>query len=95
MISDLALLDILKTCLPHYCLHCVHKCTLCGKVSSVVGLSFLVCVIFFLIRQLLADNALETLKLDLAEQCFVHSKDLNGIQFVKKLRRLDVSASKY
>lgn len=42
-------------------------------------------------RRLLAEAALEKLELEVAEKAFVHSKDYQGIQFVKRLKKLDVS----
>ena len=42
-------------------------------------------------RRLLAEAALEKLEFEVAEKAFVHSKDYQGIQFVKRLKKLDVS----
>ena len=42
-------------------------------------------------RRLLAEAALEKLELEVAEKAFVHSRDYQGIQFVKRLKKLDVS----
>ena len=39
----------------------------------------------------MAEAALEKLELEVAEKAFVHSKDYQGIQFVKRLKKLDVS----
>lgn len=48
-------------------------------------------LIIFNCRRLLAEAALEKLELEVAEKAFVHSKDYQGIQFVKRLKKLDVS----
>ena len=48
-------------------------------------------MVIFYCRRLLAEAALEKLELEVAEKAFVHSKDYQGIQFVKKLKKLDVS----
>ena len=45
---------------------------------------------FSVCRRLLAEAALEKLELEVAEKAFVHSKDYQGIQFVKRLKKLDV-----
>ena len=41
-------------------------------------------------RQLLADSALENRELEVAEKAFVRCQDYYGVQFVKRLRKLDV-----
>ena len=41
-------------------------------------------------RRLLAEAAIEKLELEVAEKAFVHSRDYQGIQFVKRLKKLDV-----
>lgn len=43
-------------------------------------------------RKLLGESALEKLELETAEKAFVKSKDYQGIYFVKRLKKLDVSA---
>ena len=47
--------------------------------------------VIFACRRLLAEAALEKLELEVAEKAFVHSRDYQGIQFVKRLKKLDVS----
>lgn len=42
-------------------------------------------------RRLLAESSLEALELEMAEKAFVHSGDYQGIKFVKRLGKLDVS----
>lgn len=42
-------------------------------------------------RRLLAESALEKLDLEVAEKAFVRCQDYQGIKFVKKLNKLDVS----
>ena len=42
-------------------------------------------------RKLLAEAALEKLDLEVAEKAFVMSKNYQGIYFVKRLKKLDVS----
>ena len=44
----------------------------------------------FYYRRLLAESALEKLDLEVAEKAFVRCQDYQGIQFVKKLNKLDV-----
>lgn len=51
-----------------------------------------VCVCLFVCRRLLAETALGTLNFDMAEKAFVRCGDYQGIQFVKKLKKLDVRA---
>ena len=41
-------------------------------------------------RRLLAESSLDKLELDMAEKAFVRSSDYQGIQFVKRLKMLDV-----
>ena len=41
-------------------------------------------------RRLMAESTLEDLDLEMAEKAFVHSEDFQGIQFVKRLKKLDV-----
>ena len=48
-------------------------------------------VVILICRRLLAEAALEKLELEVAEKAFVHSNDYQGIQFVKRLKKLDVS----
>ncbi len=43
-------------------------------------------------RRLLAESSLESLELEMAEKAFVRCGDYQGIKFVKRLRKLDVSA---
>lgn len=38
----------------------------------------------------MAESTLGDLDLEMAEKAFVHSKDFQGIQFVKRLKKLDV-----
>ena len=38
----------------------------------------------------MAESTLEDLDLEMAEKAFVHSEDFQGIQFVKRLKKLDV-----
>ena len=45
----------------------------------------------FSFRRLLAESALEKLDLEVAEKAFVRCQDYQGIKFVKKLTKLDVS----
>ena len=40
-------------------------------------------------RKLLADSALEQLQLEMAERAFVRCQNYEGIQFVKRLNKLD------
>ena len=42
-------------------------------------------------RRLLAESSLETLDLEMAEKAFVRCGDYQGIHFVKRLKKLDVS----
>ena len=42
-------------------------------------------------RRLLAESSLERLELEVAEKAFVRCQDYQGIKFVKKLAKLDVS----
>lgn len=42
-------------------------------------------------RKLLGDAALDKLELEMAEKAFVKSKNYQGIYFVKRLKKLDVS----
>ena len=42
-------------------------------------------------RQLLAESSLEKLELDMAGKAFVRSTNYQGIQFIKRLKKLDVS----
>ena len=42
------------------------------------------------LRRLMAESTLKDLDLEMAEKAFVHSKDFQGIQFVKRLKKLDV-----
>lgn len=46
---------------------------------------------YSLSRRLLAESSLESLELEMAEKAFVRSGDYQGIQFVKRLKKLDVS----
>jgi hypothetical protein len=39
----------------------------------------------------LAESALDKLEVDMAEKAFVRSSNYQGIQFIKRLRKLDVS----
>lgn len=55
-------------------------CKRCGPI---------VCTI--LCRKLLGDSALDKLELETAEKAFVKSKNYQGIYFVKRLKKLDVS----
>lgn len=43
-------------------------------------------------RQLLAHSAIENREFEMAEKAFVRCQDYYGIQFVKRLQKLDVSA---
>ena len=45
----------------------------------------------FFLRRLLAESSLEKLDLEMAEKAFVRCEDYQGIQFVKRLKKLDVS----
>ena len=47
--------------------------------------------VIFACRRLLAEAALEKLELEVAEKAFVYSRDYQGIQLVKRLKKLDVS----
>ena len=42
-------------------------------------------------RRLLAESSLERLELEVAEKAFVRCQDYQGIKFVKRLAKLDVS----
>ena len=46
---------------------------------------------YFYRRRLLAESSLERLELEVAEKAFVRCQDYQGIKFVKKLAKLDVS----
>lgn len=41
-------------------------------------------------RRLLAESSLDKLELDMAGKAFVRSSDYQGVQFVKRLKKLDV-----
>lgn len=43
-------------------------------------------------RRLLAESSLERLELEVAEKAFVRCQDYQGIKFVKRLAKLDVSS---
>lgn len=44
-----------------------------------------------LLRRLLAESSLLKLELEMAEKSFIKCLNYRGIQFVKRLRKLDVS----
>ena len=44
----------------------------------------------YMYRRLLAESSLDKLELDMAGKAFVRSSDYQGIQFVKRLKKLDV-----
>ena len=46
---------------------------------------------FHYYRRLLAESSLERLDLEVAEKAFVRCQDYQGIKFVKRLTKLDVS----
>ena len=52
---------------------------------------FWIWIYFSFYRRLLAESALEKLDLEVAEKAFVKCQDYQGIKFVKKLNKLDVS----
>lgn len=74
----------------------------CGEINSLVTPSMLpnntfkiqIRIIFsFFSRRLLAESALESLNLKIAEHAFVRCKDYQGIEFVKSLGHLQVRAT--
>ena len=52
---------------------------------------FIFKVLSIVSRRLLAESSLESLDLEMAEKAFVRCGDYQGIHFVKRLRKLDVS----
>jgi WD repeat-containing protein 35 len=64
-------------------------------IHTLSGLSiFTLCNLNYNFRRLLAESALESLNLKVADQAFVRCKDYQGIEFVKRLGNLQSDTMK-